>query len=104
MTIPELSPSEVLEAVKGGALFVDVREAYELDEVAYDIPGLVHIPMGEVQVRIAEFPKNCEVIIGCRSGKRSMNVCQFLAMNGFSNVKNLSGGIIGWSEAKMPIK
>jgi len=104
MNITELSPSEVLEAVKGGALFVDVREAYELDEVAYDIPGMLHIPLGEIQNRINEFPKDREIIVGCRSGKRSMNACMFLTMNGYSKVRNLSGGIIGWVEDGAPVK
>ena len=104
MNIEELNPSQVIEAVNGGALFVDVREAYEVDEVAYDLPNMKHIPLGEIQERIEEFPKDQLVIVGCRSGKRSMNACQFLAMKGYDKVKNLSGGIMGWVENGAPVK
>jgi rhodanese-related sulfurtransferase len=104
MNIKELNSKQALAEIKKGALFVDVREPYELEEVAYDIQGMVHIPLGEIQDRIDEFPKNREIIIGCRSGKRSMNACMFLAMNGYTNVRNLHGGIIGWVEDGAPTK
>ena len=41
--------------------------------------------------------------VGCRSGARSMNVCMFLKMNGFEQVKNLQGGIMNWAETGMPV-
>jgi len=104
MNVEELSPQQVMTAVSDGAVFVDVREQYELDEVAYDLPNLIHIPLGEIQNRISEFPKDKMLIVGCRSGKRSMNACMFLKMQGYENVKNLDGGIIGWVESGSPTK
>lgn len=104
MNVEELTPNEVLEAVANGAVFIDVREPYELDEVAYDIATLMHIPLGDIQIRMNEIPKDRTVIVGCRSGKRSMNACMFLTMQGFDNVKNLEGGIIGWVDNGAPTK
>lgn len=104
MNVEELKPEQVITIVNDGGVFVDVREQYELDEVAYDITNVLHIPLGEIQERISEFPKDKTIVVGCRSGKRSMNACMFLKMQGYENVKNLEGGIIGWAENGSPTK
>ena len=101
MTVEEINPKEAVTAVENGSVFVDVREPYERDEVAYGVEHL-HIPLGEIQERIEEFPKDKNIIVGCRSGKRSMNACMFLKMQGYENVQNLEGGIIGWVENGCP--
>lgn len=104
MNIEQVDPKNLLAAVEGGTVFIDVREPYEIDEVSYDVPGQKQIPMGEIQVRMSEIPKDVDVVIGCRSGGRSMNVCQFLVMQGFTNIKNLDGGIMKWVESGLPTK
>ncbi|UKN00173.1 rhodanese-like domain-containing protein [Paracrocinitomix mangrovi] len=101
MNVEEITPQEAIEAVKNGSFFVDVREPYEVDEVSYGIE-YVNIPLGEIQVRINEFPKDKNIIVGCRSGGRSMNACMFLKMQGFDNVTNLQGGILGWMDNGCP--
>lgn len=101
MSVEEITPIKAVEAVKNGAVFVDVRESYELDELSYGVEHL-HIPLGEIQVRIGDFPKDKDIIIGCRSGKRSLNACMFLKMNGYEKVQNLEGGIMGWVENGCP--
>lgn len=102
--VNELTPSEVLKNIKEGSVFVDVREDYEIAEMDYDVQNKLNIPLGEIQIRINDFPKDKPLIIGCRSGKRSMQACMFLKMSGFENVQNLKGGIIGWSESGFPTK
>lgn len=104
MNVEEISPSQALEAVDKGSVFVDVREDYEIAEVAYDIKNKLEIPLGEIQVRLNEFPKDKNIIVGCRSGKRSMQACMFLKMSGYTQVQNLQGGILGWTENGFPTK
>jgi len=104
MNIEEINPRDVQSAVKGGSIFVDVREPYEIDEVSYNIDNQKQIPLGEIQTRMSELPKDASIIIGCRSGGRSMQACQFLAMNDYRNVKNLQGGIMGWVDNGLPTK
>ena len=104
MRIGEINGQDVLEAVNNGSVFIDVREAYELDEVAYDVPNVKHIPLGEIQTRMNEIPKDVDIIIGCRSGGRSMNACTFLSMQGYENLFNLRGGIMGWVDNGLPTK
>ncbi len=104
MHVEEITPKQVLEAVEKGSVFVDVREDYEIADLAYGIKNKLEIPLGEIQERLNEFPKDKNIIVGCRSGKRSMQACMYLKMNGYSNVQNLQGGIIGWSEGGFPTK
>lgn len=103
MVVEEIEPKEALADVQSGeSVFVDVRESYELDDVKYGM-DYMHVPLGEIQSRINDFPKDKMIIVGCRSGARSMNACMFLKMNGFENVKNLEGGIMNWMESGMPV-
>lgn len=104
MHIEEITPQQALDAVAKGSVFVDVREDYEIAEMAYDIANKLEIPLGDIQARINEFPKDKPIIVGCRSGKRSMQACMFLKMSGFEQIQNLQGGILGWSEGGYPIK
>ncbi|RYD77518.1 MAG: rhodanese-like domain-containing protein, partial [Sphingobacteriales bacterium] len=75
---------------------VDVREPDE--RAAFNIGGLF-IPLGKIQTmqtdEIDEM-KNEEVIFYCRSGNRSGQACLILETMGFTNVKNLVGGMLDW--------
>lgn len=75
---------------------VDVREPEEHAE--FNIGGNL-IPLGQVmamQTDAIEDLKNEEVICYCRSGKRSMQAAMMLETMGFTNVKNLEGGMLAW--------
>jgi rhodanese-related sulfurtransferase len=84
---------------KGDRLnLVDVREPWEHAE--FNIGGLL-IPLGkiqEMQVDELEELKNQELICYCRSGNRSGQACQILDAMGFTNTKNLTGGMLAWKE------
>jgi rhodanese-related sulfurtransferase len=73
----------------------DVRETYEFDE--FNI-GATLIPLGELPDRLSELSnlKNEEIIVHCRSGARSNNAKMFLLDNGFTNVRNVLGGMLDW--------
>lgn len=103
MNVEEIAPHDAVNALNNGSVFFDVREAYEVDEIAYGVEH-IHIPLGEIQTRIDEFPKDKNIIVGCRSGKRSMNACMFLKMQGYENVQNLEGGIMGWEQNGCPTR
>ena len=77
---------------------VDVREPHENAE--FNIGGLL-LPLGKIQsmqVEEIEDWKNEEVICYCRSGQRSMQACLMLETFGFTDVKNFTGGMLGWKE------
>ena len=77
---------------------LDVREPVEHEE--FNIGGLL-FPLGKVQsmqVEDIEDWKNEEVICYCRSGNRSGQACMILDALGFSNTKNLAGGMLAWKD------
>lgn len=57
----------------------------------------IHVPMNEIPNRLNEI-NNKEIIVYCKSGKRSAKVCEYLQLNNYSNVKNLKGGILAWAK------
>ncbi len=74
---------------------LDVREQYEFDE--FNLNGTL-IPLGELPGRLDEIEnlKNEEIIVHCRSGNRSATAQQFMIQSGFTNVRNLIGGVLDW--------
>jgi adenylyltransferase/sulfurtransferase len=78
-----------------GLFILDVREPNE-----YQIANLggTLIPMNDVPRRLAEIDRNREIVVQCKSGGRSQRVAEFLAQSGYSNVKNLAGGIHAWAD------
>ena len=77
-------------------ILLDVRTEQEV--FISKIKGSIHMPMNDVPSRMTELDKEKEIIVQCKSGKRSAKICEFLSNNSFNNVKNLRGGIIAWSE------
>ncbi|OFY87945.1 MAG: NADH oxidase [Bacteroidetes bacterium RIFCSPLOWO2_12_FULL_35_15] len=73
---------------------IDVREEHELELCSI---GGELIPMGEVMDNLDKISKTKQVIFYCRTGARSGAVCQILVAEGYTNVYNLVGGIISWS-------
>jgi rhodanese-related sulfurtransferase len=77
---------------------VDVREPHENAE--FNIGGVL-LPLGKVQIMQIEDiddMKNDEVIVYCRSGNRSGQAALMLETFGFTDVKNLTGGMLAWKE------
>ena len=74
---------------------IDVREPHEYQE--FNI-GALNIPLGSLPQRLEEMEdhKNDEIIVHCRSGARSANAKAFMQQQGFSNVRNLLGGMLAW--------
>jgi rhodanese-related sulfurtransferase len=77
---------------------IDVREEYEFDE--FNI-GAQLIPLGELPDRLEEIKadKDAEIILHCRSGARSGRAVAYLESEGYTNVRNLVGGMLAWQAA-----
>ncbi|MCB0216836.1 MAG: rhodanese-like domain-containing protein [Chloroflexi bacterium] len=97
----DVATTAALQA-SGGALLIDVREPSEYAEG--HIPGITLIPMGEVQDRLAELPRDQPVILTCRSGNRSATVAEFLRGQGYDQVYSMQGGILAWEGAGQPVE
>ncbi|MGL4293632.1 MAG: DsrE/DsrF/DrsH-like family protein, partial [Bacteroidales bacterium] len=82
-------------------ILIDVRtvDEYELG----NIPGSVNIPLDEMRKRFLEIPKNKEVIVYCAIGLRGYLAARILMQQGFTHVRNLSGGYKTYKAALAPI-
>lgn len=78
-------------------LFIDVREPFEYEE--FNLSARL-IPLGDFEASIPdlEMYKDNEVIIHCRSGARSGTAKLILMQHGFTNVRNVLGGVLDWVE------
>lgn len=95
-----ISAEEVKKRLEAGEKLnlVDVREPHENAE--FNIGGTL-LPIGKIQsmqIEDIEEMKDTEVICYCRSGTRSMMAAMVLEQLGFTNTKNLEGGMLGWQD------
>ena len=77
-------------------VLIDVREPWEYNIAKID--GAQLIPLGTLSTEFKKLDPNSEIVVHCKMGMRSMDATQFLLQQGFTNVKNLTGGIIAWSQ------
>ncbi|MEM0941115.1 MAG: rhodanese-like domain-containing protein [Bacteroidota bacterium] len=90
----DITSQEVKDRIDKGESFnfIDVREEWEHEEANI---GAKLIPLGELPNRVSEIAhmKDEEIVVHCKSGNRSNQAKKFLNSKGFSNVKNMLGGI-----------
>ena len=84
---------KALEMSKAGAVLIDVRTPAEVAK-GMASSAAINIPLQEMPQRLSEFPKDKDVLVYCRSGKRSMAASKFLVENGYTRVFNIDGGIL----------
>lgn len=82
---------------------IDVRSS---EEYAHDgrIAGSKLIPLPTLAQRLTELDKTRPVVLVCRSGNRSQVAADLLVGQGFNEVANLRGGMIGWQRAGLPTR
>jgi adenylyltransferase/sulfurtransferase len=95
--VPQLSVKELKRRIDMGedVFILDVREPYEY-QIA-QIGGKL-IPQNDVPQRLSEIPRDREIAVLCRSGARSQRIAEFLKQQGYTQVANLAGGILAWSD------
>ena len=82
--------NKAIEMNAAGGIYVDVRTPSELNEGF--APNAVNIPLGDLKARLAELPKDKDLLVYCRSGRRSEVASNFLMQNGYDRVYNVLGG------------
>jgi rhodanese-related sulfurtransferase len=119
-------PPEAAELLKQGWRYVDVRSIPEFDaghpEGAANVP-LLHMQGGRMapnpdfqRVMLANFPKDAQLVIGCKAGPRSVQAAALLEASGYTSVVDMRGGfggerdalgrvtVPGWVEAGLPVE
>jgi NADPH-dependent 2,4-dienoyl-CoA reductase/sulfur reductase-like enzyme/rhodanese-related sulfurtransferase len=77
------------DAATNGGFMLDVREPVEL--VVEQVPGAVNIPLNQLRSRLAELPRDREILVLCRSAQRAYYATRILLQHGFK-ARNISGG------------
>ena len=111
--VPEIMPWDLNErvAAAGAPLLLDVREPGEFDQL--HIPGSINVPRGvleqaceweyEETVPLLAAGRALEIVVICRSGKRSALAADVMQQMGFMNVVSLKTGVGGWNDFERPL-
>jgi rhodanese-related sulfurtransferase len=75
-------------------ILIDVREPNE--HAICQIPGAQLIPQGQLAQRLAEFDPAAEIVVHCKMGGRSARAVAMMKQHGFTNARNLTGGVLAW--------
>ncbi len=106
--VNELFPWDLEEAIKSKAdiLLLDIREPYEFD--AMHIMDAINVPRGVLETAcdydyeetVPELveARECEIVVICRSGKRSVLAADVMQQMGYRRVRSLKTGMRGWSD------
>ena len=99
-TVTDITAEELKARLAAGEtpIIVDVREPWECEQSHLDA-ATTNIPLGSLPDRLDELAeyRDSELIIHCRSGARSATAKKFLEQQGFQQVRNLLGGIVGYA-------
>lgn len=96
ITVQELK--ERMDKGDQSFFLIDVREPVEHEE--FNVGGQL-IPVGEIPGKLEDLNahQEDEIVVYCRSGRRSGRIQEFMEQAGFKNVRNLAGGMLAWIEA-----
>ncbi len=112
--VNEVTPWELGKRLKEGdrPMLLDVREASEF--ALLRIPGSINVPRGILEqscewdydetVPALAAGRDVEIVVICRSGKRSVLAADVMQGMGFTHVVSLKLGVRGWNDAELPIK
>jgi sulfur dioxygenase len=102
--IQQISPQELKALLDANQtmLLLDVREPYELTSPLGQIAGVKNISVAHVESELEKISdwKDKPVVTICRSGHRADTAAKILQSNGFTKVKNMTGGMIAWAGMK----
>ena len=98
----EISAQDLKARLGGGTppILLDVRQDWETKLCRLE--NAVHIPIEEIELRTEELDPKSEIVVYCHQGVRSAAVAEYLGSLGFSDVKNLAGGLDAWARTVDP--
>lgn len=103
--VPVITPAELHQKMqaKTPLIVLDVRTP---DEYAHDghIAGSRLLPLHALAQRSKELPTDQPIVVVCRSGNRSHVACEQLLAQGFTDISNMTGGMVAWRRAGLPTR
>src|SRR5260370_38396858 len=100
---PSSDVGQLQQRLKGGPVpfLLDVREPWEYQ--AGHVPGARLIPLGELEQRVTEVPRDQPVLAICHSGQRSLAAAGYLQQLGYTSGTNVDGGTAAGIERGYPV-
>ena len=111
-TIHECSVSDAHDCLNSDMLLIDIREPAEYQRG--HLPGAVHLPRGLLEFEIHGLverlggdqnspPEDRQIVLYCGTGGRSALAAETMATLGYRNTRSMSGGIVAWTQARLPL-
>jgi rhodanese-related sulfurtransferase len=112
-TITECSVTEIEQCLNSDTLLIDIREPVEYQKAR--IPGALHAPRGMLEFEIHKLVESARtdqdldcadqrIVLYCGTGGRSALAAQCLESMGYRNVSSMSGGLVAWAAAHLPLE
>ena len=102
-TIMEIDASELAQWVNDATQTLRVIDVRQMHEIATGtVPRAEPLPLHTLPAKVHELSREEKLVMVCRSGARSAQACMYLQQQGFSNVYNLRGGMMGWVQSGFP--
>ncbi len=98
----EVTVEEAAKLRDSGAFMLDVREQSEWDQ--FHIPGATLVPLGTLPDKLDTLPKDKDIVVVCRTGRRSAEARDILLKAGFTNVTSMAGGVTDWQSKGFPVE
>jgi rhodanese-related sulfurtransferase len=101
--VPGIDVAQLRERLRAepAPFLLDVREPWEYQQG--HVPGAQLIPLGELEQRVSEVPRDRPVLAICHSGQRSLAAAGYLQQLGYASVSNVDGGTAAWIERGFPV-
>jgi rhodanese-related sulfurtransferase len=100
MNVKEIDATQLAKWVEDASHKLRVIDVRQMEEIAHGtVPKAEALPLHVLPAKVHELDKSEKLIMVCRSGARSAQACMFLQQQGFSNVFNLRGGMMGWVQS-----
>lgn len=101
--IPHITSQELWQELNNGAgpiHLIDVREPYEF--AGGHIPDAELIPMPQILGKEVHLPTDENIVLVCRTGRRTTQIVYALQQEGYHNLRNMVGGMVAWEKAGLP--
>ena len=101
--VPAIDVGQLRQRLKAepAPFLLDVREPWEYRDG--HVPGAQLIPLGELEQRVNEVPRDRPILAICHSGQRSLAAAGYLQQLGYTSVSNVDGGTAAWIERGFPV-
>lgn len=103
MSVKEIDAKQLSQWVGDAGHKLRVIDVRQMEEIAMGtVPKAEALPLSTLPARIHELSREEKLVVVCMSGGRSAQACMFLQQQGFNNVFNLRGGMMGWVQSGFP--